>query len=331
MATIPLPEVKEPDIYSYGFDKLLYRDPPRQDEFLTGGDLDSQFGIYDGGVSGGYGSNIKFTNIGNTFAGVGSGKQNSGDRNTGLGESALLHNTSGKSNTGLGCSALANNLSGQYNVAVGSQALLLNITSYNTAIGYRALVYTTSGQANTAVGDRALYTNSTAFYNVAMGHLSLYNNNAEGNTGVGEATLFDNTTGQYNSALGIYALYGNISGNNNTGIGGNALASNETGSGNIGIGYYAGRFETGSDAFYVNNQNRTNTAGDKAKSILYGVMAADPANQKLTINALLNQSITKTPAAANATGTKGDICWDASYIYICVDTDTWERVGIATW
>ena len=39
----------------------------------------------------------------------------------------------------------------------------------------------------------------------------------------------------------------------------------------------------------------------------------------------------KTPASAAASGTKGDICWDASYIYICVDTNTWERAAIASW
>ena len=40
---------------------------------------------------------------------------------------------------------------------------------------------------------------------------------------------------------------------------------------------------------------------------------------------------TKTPATAGAAGTKGDICWDASYIYVCVDTDEWERAAIASW
>ena len=39
----------------------------------------------------------------------------------------------------------------------------------------------------------------------------------------------------------------------------------------------------------------------------------------------------KTPASASATGNTGDIAWDASYIYICTATDTWERVAIATW
>lgn len=40
---------------------------------------------------------------------------------------------------------------------------------------------------------------------------------------------------------------------------------------------------------------------------------------------------THTPASAGDTGTAGEICWDGSYIYVCVDTDTWERVAIASW
>lgn len=38
-----------------------------------------------------------------------------------------------------------------------------------------------------------------------------------------------------------------------------------------------------------------------------------------------------TPASATATGTEGDIVWDADYIYVCTATDTWKRVAIATW
>lgn len=39
----------------------------------------------------------------------------------------------------------------------------------------------------------------------------------------------------------------------------------------------------------------------------------------------------RTITTAADTGVKGDICWDSSYIYVCVATDTWKRVGIATW
>jgi len=39
----------------------------------------------------------------------------------------------------------------------------------------------------------------------------------------------------------------------------------------------------------------------------------------------------KTPASATATGTQGQIAWDASYIYVCTATDTWKRAALSTW
>lgn len=39
----------------------------------------------------------------------------------------------------------------------------------------------------------------------------------------------------------------------------------------------------------------------------------------------------KTPTSATASGNKGDICWDTSYIYVCVATNTWKRTAISTW
>lgn len=39
----------------------------------------------------------------------------------------------------------------------------------------------------------------------------------------------------------------------------------------------------------------------------------------------------KTPASATDTGSAGEICWDANYIYVCTATNTWKRSAIATW
>ena len=39
----------------------------------------------------------------------------------------------------------------------------------------------------------------------------------------------------------------------------------------------------------------------------------------------------KTPASASATGTRGTICADANYVYVCTETDTWKRVALASW
>jgi len=40
---------------------------------------------------------------------------------------------------------------------------------------------------------------------------------------------------------------------------------------------------------------------------------------------------THTPSSATATGTAGEVAWDANYIYICTATNTWKRVAISTW
>lgn len=37
------------------------------------------------------------------------------------------------------------------------------------------------------------------------------------------------------------------------------------------------------------------------------------------------------PVSANATGTAGQIAYDDDYIYVCVSTNKWKRIPIATW
>jgi hypothetical protein len=85
-------------------------------------------------------------------------------------------------------------------------------------------------------------------------------------------------------AFGPAALSSNVTGDKNTAIGGSAL-SQALGSRNVALGCSAGRYETGSDSLYIDNQDRTNNAGDKANALLYGTFAASAASQQLTINA----------------------------------------------
>lgn len=40
---------------------------------------------------------------------------------------------------------------------------------------------------------------------------------------------------------------------------------------------------------------------------------------------------TDPPAAANSTGKAGTITWASGFLYVCVATDTWKRVAIASW
>lgn len=39
----------------------------------------------------------------------------------------------------------------------------------------------------------------------------------------------------------------------------------------------------------------------------------------------------KTPANASAIGEAGEICYDSSYIYVCISANTWKRVSIGSW
>lgn len=236
----------------------------------------------------------------NCFIGIHAGDLNTyGYKNTIIGSESFIKNTIGYQNTGIGYGTL-------YNITEGDT---------NIAIGYLSGYSLTTGSTNIAIGCSALYSSLVGIGNIAIGNYSgakITSGNT--NIAIGTSSLFETTEGIRNTALGHYALNNIV-----------------TGDYNIGIGFAAGKYETGSNAFYVNNQDRTNTAGDKTKSLLYGVMAEAAANQKLTINGLLNQSVSKTPSSASDTGTAGDICWDADFIYVCIATDTWKRSAISTW
>jgi hypothetical protein len=156
----------------------------------------------------------------------------------------------------------------------------------NTALGFNVLAYNTSGNSNVGAGYQALFLNETGEFNFAGGYQALYTNDG----------------GIENTAVGTLALYANAGGDRNTAVGLSALGSQINGNGNVALGYYAGNYETGSNAFYINNQDRTNTAGDKASSLMYGTFNATASSQTLVINAavtvsnsvLVNYSTAKT-------------------------------------
>ena len=151
-------------------------------------------------------------------------------------------------------------------------------TDNNTFIGNGAGNNVVTGAvSNTFVGGRAGYSTFGSATDAA-----------DENSAFGLYSLYNLTTGNNNSAFGVEALYYNTSGATNTGIGSYALFTNSTGSGNVALGYFAGKYEAGSNAFYVDNQDRTNTAGDKAKALLYGTFNTTAATQTLAINGVLS-------------------------------------------
>jgi hypothetical protein len=70
---------------------------------------------------------------------------------------------------------------------------------------------------------------------------------------------------------------------------------------------------------------------DSSGRLLVGA-SADSGGALLQVNGdRIRVATAKTPASAADTGTAGEICWDADYIYVCTATNTWKRSAIATW
>ena len=190
--------------------------------------------------------------------------------NIGIGTRVLNSLTTGSSNVGLGTDALTALTGGTGNFGLGVDAgKAINTGTNNVAIGFKSLEATTSGSSNVAIGERALTDNITGGNNVS----------------IGIRTLWRMTAGQSNTAIGRSAG-GETMGNFNTYIGANAGAAVTSGDNNIMIGYLSGSRQTTNDnLLIIDNQQRADVATELTNSILYGVMAATPANQTLRINA----------------------------------------------
>lgn len=153
---------------------------------------------------------------------------------------------------------------------------------------------TNSVSTNIAIGNAVLGSGSlTGTSNVGLGFAAL-NGPTSGarNIAIGTDALNAVTTGSDNIGVGSIAGSAIVGGSTNTAIGSDALGNfGASMSGNVALGYHAGFYESTSNNFYVDNQDRTNTAGDKAGALLYGTFNATPASQTLTVNGTLSSSV----------------------------------------
>ena len=172
-------------------------------------------------------------------------------------------------------------------VSAGYDINAAHAAAGTTRYGAGAFRTAATGINNTVVGATAGDAITSGAYNVLLGH------NAGGGLTTGGSNVAvgaDTLTGAASTnsvAVGIYALAG-ASAADNTALGAVALFGVTSGANNIGVGSNAGRFTTTqSNELFINSINRTNRAGDIAGSIIYGVQNATPANQTLTLNALV--------------------------------------------
>lgn len=170
--------------------------------------------------------------------------------------------------------------------------------NYNSFLGYMAGNVTT-GNSNVFLGYKA----------------GILNANAVNNIFVGDNTGAHNTTGSNNCFIGYRAGFNNVSG-----------------SGNVFVGYKAGYNETASNRLYIANSDTSTLIYGEFDNKRVGILDNTSPTAALDINSdILRLRTSKTPATAGASGNTGDICWDSDYIYVCVATNTWKRVGISTW
>lgn len=154
----------------------------------------------------------------NTFSGIGSGINNTGNFNTGFGINALQNNTSNSNNAfGIGTLQVS---TGGFNSAFGNEALTKNgVGRLNSAFGTRSLFNNISGSGNIALGHRTLEANVTGNYNTAIGYAALLTNVGNDNIAIGAVTPRHLQSGNSNIFIGTQTAANLTNGNFNVFLG----------------------------------------------------------------------------------------------------------------
>ena len=216
----------------------------------------------------------------------------SGGNNIVIGAAAGFNLTTGNHNTFIGSSAGYSFTNQEYNVMIGTCAGV----HVNATGGYHGW----DGSFNTFVGINSGQQIRTSKENVFLGtNAGYWLDNGLGNTFVGiDAGRSRDESGEpwdyrssvnasYNTLIGDKSGYYITNGDNNLAIGYMAGFNNADGSGNVFIGNQAGKYETGSNKLFIDNQARASEVDARIKALVYGEFAANPVDQTVTLNAVL--------------------------------------------
>lgn len=236
----------------------------------------------------------------------------------------IFQNDEGIDNVGIGFEV------GYYNSVTGGGYR----GTKNVYIGYRAGKGDSegaTGDGNVAIGPYALENVKDARINVVIGYAAArFRESGSGNFALGWNALRDSKTGNHNIAIGNNALRAStdwftanvaigaeageaVTGINNVFIGYRAGHQLASGHANVFLGYCAGENQTlVSSRLIIDNQDRGSAANEAIKALIYGLFAADPADQDLTFNANVFLSQVKSgPDQATAGAAAGEI-WRAT-------------------
>jgi hypothetical protein len=221
-------------------------------------------------------------------------------------------------------------------ITVPSYTKSFNVSGLNASIALRA-------NSTGTYSDQGIFfavdgINYSHIYNEGVGQLVFRTGSSlserlritsAGNVGIGTTTPVNNLDVFSASTTQI-----GVSTNNSAAIAG--LIVNQLGSGastfivRAGSNYTILGSTTNTPVLFSSN-NLERMRIDSSGRLLVGT-SADSGGALLQVNGdRIRVATAKTPASATATGTAGEICWDASYIYVCTATNTWKRTAISTW
>ena len=88
-----------------------------------------------------------------------------------------------------------------------------------------------------------------------------------------------------------------------------------------------GAWATGTSQFITSGDGRTWLQATQIDSIFaLNTLATMSLTGNVSVGGILSSP--QQTKASNATGSVGEICWDATYIYVCTATNTWKRVAL---
>lgn len=206
------------------------------------------------------------------------------------------------------------NLSVTTNAAVGGTLGVTGATTLSSTLGVTGAITNTAGTAN-----------GVAYLNGSKVVTSSASIQFDGtNLGVGSTPSAISSSPSIQISSGGF-VYGNTA--LNMGVGTNAY--NDGSWRYKATGFSLLQTSDGNNGSYQWNTAPSGTAGN-AITFTSRMTLSEAGNLTITTGDLIITAPT-TPASAAASGTIGTIAWDTSYLYVCIASNTWKRVAIATW
>lgn len=227
-----------------------------------------------------------------------------------------------RSDAAAGIVIVANNASGNINLQTANASNAVNVgpsgvlTMTPTKQTGASASFTQINLANDTVISNASGSSGTVTNYITLRASPIFNTTASGQT----YTFLD-----YNPNVVNYGgtMYAALFRKGNVGVGTNtpSAALQATGYGTT----------SATTSFAVHDATGTSNSLVVKGDGYVGIGTASPSTSLDINGSTLRVRVSKTPASATDTGNQGDWCWDSSYLYICVATNTWKRVAISSW